>query len=243
MSIRLVVAKYNEDISWINKIKNHKITVYDKSENPLKYTIKLPNVGREGHTFLYHIVENYDNLDDITVFLQGNPFEHIQVIMGWQYFGLPNAPYPKPLTSEQLNNMCYKIDNEIHKDTELSAFYQVIYNVPFYTNSGNVNKHLSEILNDNLNNESYTSIPGGQLIVPKKYILNRTKEVWKKALDLLSENEKWRGYSHEISWFYLFTNTIGNFGNHDAEKYKLDTLKNYGFHHSPNSWKKLICDK
>ena len=32
MSTRLVIAKYKEDISWINKIKNHNITVYDKSE-------------------------------------------------------------------------------------------------------------------------------------------------------------------------------------------------------------------
>ena len=144
MSTRLVITKYKEDISWINKIKNHNITVYDKSEFPVKDSIKLPNVGRECHTFLYHIVKNYDNLDDITVFLQGNPFEHIQVIMGWQYFNLPNAPYPPPLTSEELNKMCYKIDNEINKNSELSSFYQVIYNDPFYTNGSNVNKHLSE---------------------------------------------------------------------------------------------------
>ena len=240
MSTRLVIAKYKEDISWINKIKNHNITVYDKSEDPIKDSIKLPNVGREGHTFLYHIVQNYDNLDDITVFLQGNPFEHIQVIMGWQYFNLPNAKYPPPLTSEELNKMCFKIDNEINKNSKLSSFYQVIHNVPFNTNGGNVNKHLSEILNVNLNYSMYTCVPGAQFIVPKKYILNRTKEEWKKALDLLSLNETWRGYSHEISWFYLFTNTIGNFGTHDNEKYKLDTEKKYGFHHSLNTWQKLI---
>lgn len=240
MSTRLVIAKYKEDISWINKIKNHNITVYDKSEVPVEDSIKLPNVGRECHTFLYHIVKNYDNLDDITVFLQGNPFEHIQVIMGWQYFGLPNAQYPPPLTSEELNKMCYKIDNEINKNSELSSFYQVIYNVPIYTNGGNINKHLSEILNVNLNNNMYTCVPGGQFVVPKKYILNRTKEEWKKALDLLSQNETWRIYSHEISWFYLFTNTIGDFGSHDNEKYKLYSEKKYGFHHSLNTYQKLI---
>ena len=239
MSTRLVIAKYKEDISWINKIKNHNITVYDKSEFPVKDSIKLPNVGRECHTFLYHIVQNYDNLDDITVFLQGNPFEHIQVIMGWQYFNLPNAKYPLPLTTEELNKMCFKIDNEINKNSDLSSFYQVIYNVPFNTNSGNVNKHLSEILGININNLYYTAIPGGQFIVPKKYILNRTKEQWEKALDLLSLNETWRGYSHELSWFYLFTNKIGKFGTHDEEKHNLDKEKRYSFNHKLNSYQDI----
>ena len=239
MSVRLVIAKYKEDVTWTNKITDHKITIYDKSDTPIINSIKLPNIGRETHTFLYHIVENYDNLDDVTVFLQGNPFEHIQVIMGWQYFGLPNAPYPPPLTSEQLDKMCDKINNEIKDNSELASFYQVVYNVPFYTNGGNVNKHLSELLSENINNLSYSVSPGGQYIVPKKYILSRTKEVWKKALYLLSFNEVWRGYSQELSWYYLFTNKVGNFGNHDEEKYRLDRQQNYGFHHSFNTWQKL----
>lgn len=239
MSVRLVIAKYKEDVTWINKIKEHKITIYDKSESPIINSIKLPNVGRETHTFLHHIVENYDNLDDVTVFLQGNPFEHIQVIMGWQYFGLPNAPYPPPLTSEQLEKMCDKINTEIKHTSELASFYQVVYNDPYYTNGGNVNKHLSEILSENVSNLSYSVSPGGQYIVPKKYILSRTKEVWKKALDLLSLNELWRCYSQELSWYYLFTNKVGNFGNHDEEKYRLDRQQNYGFRHSYNTWQQL----
>ena len=239
MSVRLVIAKYKEVVTWINKIKEHKITIYDKSDTPIINSIKLPNIGRETHTFLHHIVENYDNLDDVTVFLQGNPFEHIQVIMGWQYFGLPNAPYPPALTSEQLEKMCDKINNEIKHTSDLASFYQVVYNDPYYTNGGNVNKHLSEILSENINNLSYSVSPGGQYIVPKKYILSRTKEVWKKALDLLSLNEVWRGYSQELSWYYLFTNKLGNFGNHNEEKYRLDTQKKYGFHHSFNTWQQL----
>lgn len=34
--------------------------------------IPLPNRGREGHSYLHHIVENYDNLADITIFLPGS---------------------------------------------------------------------------------------------------------------------------------------------------------------------------
>ena len=39
-------------------------------------TIILPNKGREGHTYFKHIVDNYYNLTDFIIFLQGNPFDH-----------------------------------------------------------------------------------------------------------------------------------------------------------------------
>ena len=31
---------------------------------------KLPNVGRESHTYLYHIINKYETLPEITVFIQ-----------------------------------------------------------------------------------------------------------------------------------------------------------------------------
>jgi len=44
---------------------------YENTSNIIK-TVKLPNIGRESHTYLYHIIENYDNLANVTVFLQGS---------------------------------------------------------------------------------------------------------------------------------------------------------------------------
>ena len=76
MSILLVISKYNEDISWTSKIK-HKITIYDKSENPISNSIPLENIGREGNTFLYHISNNYNCLADTTIFLQASLFDHL----------------------------------------------------------------------------------------------------------------------------------------------------------------------
>lgn len=77
MSVECVIARYNEDISWIKELKNKKITIYNKGNNdiPNKF-IKLPNIGRESHTYLTHIIKNYDNLADITIFTQANPFFH-----------------------------------------------------------------------------------------------------------------------------------------------------------------------
>ena len=77
MKTELILARYNEDISWIDKVDVEKITIYNKGEDNLKYKyIKLPNIGRESHTYLYHIIENYDNLTELTIFSQGDPFFH-----------------------------------------------------------------------------------------------------------------------------------------------------------------------
>jgi hypothetical protein len=69
----IIVAKYNEDIKWLDGLDFNKF-IYNKGKG--KVGTKLPNVGNEAHTYLYHIVNNYDNLDDINIFTQGNPFDH-----------------------------------------------------------------------------------------------------------------------------------------------------------------------
>jgi hypothetical protein len=74
MKHSIVVSRFNEDIEWT---KNLNVIIYNKGE-PLNIPneIILKNVGREGHTIYTHISKNYDNLNDYTTFLQGNPFDH-----------------------------------------------------------------------------------------------------------------------------------------------------------------------
>lgn len=72
---RLVIARFSEDISWLNKpeLKVFPKTIYNKGPELKGFkSIQIPNVGREAQTFIYHIIKNYDNLDDITIFLPGS---------------------------------------------------------------------------------------------------------------------------------------------------------------------------
>ena len=69
--LELVVARYNEDLKWVEQYQNL-ATVYNKGED-IEGAISLENIGREAHTYLYHIVNNYNNLADYTCFLQGDP--------------------------------------------------------------------------------------------------------------------------------------------------------------------------
>jgi Protein of unknown function (DUF3431) len=75
--MNIVVARYNEDVEWTKQFKN--VIIYNKGEplpDSYETVIPLKNVGREGHTYYQYIYENYDNLAEYTVFLQGNPFDH-----------------------------------------------------------------------------------------------------------------------------------------------------------------------
>lgn len=67
--MEVVVAQYREDISWTQALP-YKVTVYTKN------TGLLPNIGREAHTYLYHIITRWNDLADYTAFVQGNPFDH-----------------------------------------------------------------------------------------------------------------------------------------------------------------------
>ena len=75
MNKSLIISRYNENINWLEDHKSFKITIYNKgtelADNKLYQIINLSNVGRESHTWLYHIVNNYKNLDEFNIFLQG----------------------------------------------------------------------------------------------------------------------------------------------------------------------------
>jgi len=77
-SIELVVAHYQEDLNWLRRVPARiQKTIYSKAEtSPSTPHYKLPNVGREAHTYLYHLVNHYDSLADYTIFCQGKPFDH-----------------------------------------------------------------------------------------------------------------------------------------------------------------------
>ena len=76
MNFFIIVARYNENIKWTEQFSN--VIVYNKGNklNEDYNEIVLPNVGREGHTYYKYIYDNYENLGDYTIFLQGNPFDH-----------------------------------------------------------------------------------------------------------------------------------------------------------------------
>ena len=77
-SFQVVVCRYKEDVKKMQWAEPYDCVLYDRTEEPLKSTDKkrvvaTPNIGRESHAFLTHIVTNYDKLADVTLFSQADP--------------------------------------------------------------------------------------------------------------------------------------------------------------------------
>lgn len=80
----VIIARYQEDLSWIEPI-NDLATVYIKDPNTptklllYKQPILLQNSinGREGDTYVKHILKHYPNFPDYTVFMQGRIDDHV----------------------------------------------------------------------------------------------------------------------------------------------------------------------
>ena len=80
LNINLVISRYNEDLEWINQepFNRYFIHCYNKGiNNNFKINsphniVKLNNIGKCDHTYLYHIINNYNNLSDYIIFLPGS---------------------------------------------------------------------------------------------------------------------------------------------------------------------------
>ena len=56
----IVIASFNENTSWINNILPGSI-VFEYNKNNKHGVERLPNIGREAHTYLHHICKQYGN--------------------------------------------------------------------------------------------------------------------------------------------------------------------------------------
>jgi len=84
MKPQIVIARYNENIEWVKYINPEifDIIIYNKGNTieskPSYRIINIENIGRESHTYLYHIISNYDNLPEKMIFIQAHPFDHVR---------------------------------------------------------------------------------------------------------------------------------------------------------------------
>jgi hypothetical protein len=188
MKIDLIVARYNEDISWVEKLDTDKFNffVYNKGENNLSIpSISLINYGRESQTYLHHIINNYNNLSEVSIFLQGDPFEHIGSINEYGYNDLIDF----------LNN-----HNFIDDFTEIGTKH---FDVGYLIERETIIKDLE------LYNETSHFVVGAQFAVNKKIINNKPIEFWETLLNWSTPNNgKWchitLPYILERLWINIF---------------------------------------
>lgn len=170
MKIDIIVARYNENLEWTKVFSN--VIIYNKGEAlENNYNqVFLNNVGREGHTYYKHICDNYDNLNEYTVFLQGNPFDHSPNIIT----NLHNY-----ITNKTLN-IDFEFLSESILDCNLSGciHHEGIPLIETYEKIFGIKK----------NSMNFQFGAGAQFIVSRKKILQRPKEFYEKIVKMLENN-------------------------------------------------------
>jgi hypothetical protein len=79
-NITIIVSRYNEDLKWTleSPFNKFKYIVYNKGENydfektNVIKIVNIENIGKNDHTYLYHIITNYHILSNIVVFFPGS---------------------------------------------------------------------------------------------------------------------------------------------------------------------------
>ena len=207
MSKCLIIARFKEDLSWLESYKNFKIIIYNKGPEikvgDNKNIINLRNVGRESHTWLYHIVKNYNNLDDVSIFLQGR--------------------------INDLNCMAYKDPNDYLKKIDRFGFTASRYGIlsPFHwkrnvgieknkkykkewdnleiSRSDTGFRKFSEILFPDIPKIVATSY-GGCFAIKKELIKQYDLSFYSNLLEKLSNHKNpIEGHFMERLWCYIFT--------------------------------------
>lgn len=235
--INLIIARYNENLYWIENIPknlNINIIIYNKGEDNIHYpSIKLKNVGRESHTYLYHIIENYNNLADITIFSQGDPFTHnpnfihdlykintYQDIQPLSYGYSYNIP-PTEITYEfyekyQNNFYIDYLDNDFKPNYLYYYNYfteKIINDIKKILNKKDLLKYYKKKLNiDNIEDKYLLPTSYAALFSVKKDIIQkRSVDFYKNILNhLLNTKEFDMGYILERLWLVIFYYNIYN---------------------------------
>lgn len=170
MTFTIIVARYNENIEWTRYFKN--VIIYNKG---LKLgngynEIFLNNVGREGHTYYKYIYDNYDKLDDYTIFLQGTPFDHSPNIMN--------------NLNKYINNTDLSIDFEFLSENILSSN---LSGCPYHQGLPLIDTY-EKLFDERKKNMEFIFGAGAQFIVSKKSILKRSKAFYAKIVEMLQND-------------------------------------------------------
>jgi hypothetical protein len=191
IDLMIVVAKYKEDVSWTRRL-SHPYTIYNKNrEDDANYAHNLPNSAREGHTFLQHIIKNYNSLNEYTAFVQGNPFDHCPDTLN-----LLNEFDGKHKFIALGRSFCQDHHSSIDIQIEILKFSRLVpmeIKFPVY----------------------YP--PGAQFLAHRDFIHNRPKDVYQKISDMLTSPDP---LGRQTMWDVEKT-TLQLFGCYQPEKWGL----------------------
>jgi hypothetical protein len=225
LDINIVVSRYNENLNWINNkpFDNYFITCYNKGINndfkinsPHKI-VKLDNVGKCDHTYLYHIVHNYENLSEYIIFLPGSNNIHYKLLKSKNLIN--HIEYYKQLVNigsiinENIKDKFFDFKIEHYKTTDANN-YKI--NKESKTDLSKIRPFNKWYENHfgNINVNFYTW--WGIFAITREIIYQHPKEYYEKILEEVSYSSNPEvGHYIERAWFAIFNPVINcKFINH-----------------------------
>ncbi len=205
MSYKIIVARYNENIEWLNSEMENCI-IYNKGNKlNLDNEINLENVGRESETYLNYIISNYDNLPDVIVFTQARISDHIGSTNNINY--LINIKNQALIYSKSQNFLThYDNGRNIHFDKE----WNLRNNGYILKDNYKDNKPITffEWFKNNIDINYPNPIKiyvAGIFAVKKEIILNKPIEYYMNLIKEVNHHiNSTEGHFFERSWFYIF---------------------------------------
>jgi hypothetical protein len=124
----IVLARYSEQMKWLKYIpkkenRNYSIYLSNSGEETQALQVDrevfVENIGREAGHYLQYIISNYENLSDVIVFLQAEPWWHfaqnIESPMEL-FWGNPRFDFPVCYIGQRYNELGLPIDKHSTKE-------------------------------------------------------------------------------------------------------------------------------
>ena len=227
-NVGVVIAHYKEDLEWVDSYFPEDFSIYIYSKGDEKPNIKrdyyhemLDNVGRCDHTYLYHIIRNYNNLNKYNIFITGSSYilRHKKEKMD----GILNI-----IKKDKLEKVEYyprtKLERPNFLNTGMKYDYAYTMRMPSHCAAHSSNKRynflgyedckivpsnhnsLEHFKNSLINKRDITSVTYyGVFVVKKNLILKNDKNIYKNLLNELNNGDNVEnGHFMERLWAHLF---------------------------------------
>lgn len=207
---KIIISRYNEDVNWVKDYPFEHI-IYNKGSklDDTFNVLDIENIGNNQRDIFSFIYENYDNLPDVMVFTQGNPFDHCNKT---KFDMLINSNEFTPLESFEniiqshaqildTDGGYMEINNSWYIDAHNRTFNQTCAWASF---DEFMNKHFINYNRCEFNRFT----PGSQYIIPKNSALFYSRNFWKYLMDILYKNNMTEGHIIERSLLKIFKNYL-----------------------------------
>lgn len=193
LSKSLVISNYNNDLKWLYPIlKNHEylnLYLYDKSEfiNSVYYdkfkVKKIPNFGYNILSYCTHIIENYDCLDDIVIFIKGNLIEREHT--NFEIFDKALRSNTLFLIERYHESTCLTVNDVGY--VEPNNNWYAPYHPSKYAST--YNDFLNLLFENPPHPQFIRFAPGANFVVPKWNILKYSKNFYEKIAKYVSHDK------------------------------------------------------